>query len=78
MKKIAITLSVATMLAFAACGDNTDKEGKGPGQNPGDEPVMNSGPETEGERAKDAVKDSANAGADSTIQHDADAPSTPH
>ena len=44
MKKIAITLSVATMLAFAACGDNADKEGKGPGQNPGDEPVMNSGP----------------------------------
>jgi hypothetical protein len=39
---------------------------------------MNSGPETEGERAKNAVKDSANAGADSTVSRDADAPSTPH
>lgn len=78
MKKIAITLSVVTMLAFAACSNNTDKESQGPGQNPTDEPVMNSGPETEGERAKEAVKDSANAGADSTIQRDADAPSTPH
>ena len=78
MKKIAITLSVATILTFAACSSNADKEGQGPGQKPTDEPVMNSGPETEGDRAKEAVKDSANAGADSTVSHDADAPSTPH
>jgi len=80
MKKIAIALSVATVLTFAACSDNSnaDKEGQAPGQNPTDEPVMNSGPETEGERAKEAVKDSANAGADSTVSRDADAPSTPH
>jgi hypothetical protein len=75
MKKIAITLTVITMLAFAACGDNTSKE---EGDNQMQDPALNSGPETEAERAKDAVKDSANAGADSTIQRDADAPSTPH
>ena len=74
MKKIAMTLSVVTMLAFAACSDEADNKGEAPV----DEPVMNSGPETEAERAKEAVKDSANAGADSTIQRDADAPSTPH
>jgi hypothetical protein len=78
MKKLAITLSVVVMLAFTACDNNSDKEGQAPGQNPTDEPVMNSGPETEGERAKKAVKDSADVGADSTIQRDADAPSTPH
>ena len=78
MKKTAIILSVATMLTFAACSDNADKEGNAPGQKPTDEPVMNSGPETEGDRAKEAVKDSANAGADSTVSRDADAPSTPH
>ena len=78
MKKIAMALSVVAMLACVACSDNTDKEGQAPGQNPTDEPVMNSGPETEGQRAKEAVKDSANAGQDSTIQRDADAPSTPH
>jgi hypothetical protein len=75
MKRIALTLSVIAMLAFAACSgnssnDKSDTEVK--------DPVMNSGPETEGERAKDAVKDSADAGSDSTIHHDADAPSTPH
>ena len=74
MKKIAMTLSVATMLAFTACSDNSTKEGDSEVK----EPVMNSGPETEADRAKEAVKDSADAGADSTIQHDADAPSTPH
>lgn len=78
MKKIAIALSVASMLTFAACSGNGDKEGQAPGQKPTDEPVMNSGPETEGDRAKEAVKDSAAAGADSTVSRDADAPSTPH
>ena len=78
MKKIAITLSVATMLTFAACSDNADKGGQAPGQKATDEPVMNSGPETEADRAKEALKDSANAGADSTVSRDADAPSTPH
>ena len=74
MKRIAITLSVVTMLAFTACSDSSDKE-EGTEVK---EPVMNSGPETEADRAKDAVKDSANAGADSTIRSDIDAPSTPH
>lgn len=75
MKKIAISLSVATMLAFAACSDNADKA---EGNNQVQDPVMNSGAETEGDRARDAVKDSASAGDDSTIRRDADAPSTPH
>lgn len=75
MKKIAITFSLAIVLAFAACGDNTSNE---EGNNQVQDPVLNSGPEAEAERAKDAVKDSASAGADSTIQRDADAPSTPH
>ena len=74
MKRIAITLSVITMLAFTACSDNSEKEGDSQVK----EPVMNSGPETEAERAKDAVKDSAEAGADSTIHSDPNAPSTPH
>lgn len=74
MKKIAMTLSVITMLAFAACSDNSGKEG----DNEAKDPVMNSGPETEAERAKEAVKDSASAGADSTVNRDVDAPSTPH
>jgi hypothetical protein len=74
MKRIALTLSVAAILSFAACADNSDNKGEAPV----DEPVMNSGPETEAERAKDAVKDSANAGADSTVSRDADAPSAPH
>ena len=74
MKKIA-ALSVAAMLTLAACSDNADK---GEGNNQVKDPVMNSGPETEGDRARDAVKDSASAGQDSTIRHDADAPSTPH
>jgi hypothetical protein len=75
MKKIAISLSVAAMIAFAACADNEDK---GEGNDQVQDPVMNSGPETEGDRARDAVKDSAAAGSDSTIRRDADAPSTPH
>lgn len=75
MKKIAIMLSVITMLAFAACGDNSSNE---EGNNQVQDPALNSGPETEADRAKDAVKDSAEAGADSTVQRDADAPSTPH
>ena len=74
MKKIA-ALSVAAMLALAACSDNADK---GEGNKQVQDPVMNSGPETEGDRARDAVKDSAAANQDSTIRHDADAPSTPH
>ena len=75
MKKIAITLSVATMLTLAACSGHSDK---GEGNNQVHDPVMNSGPETEGDRARDAVKDSAAAGEDSTVRRDADAPSTPH
>ena len=76
MKKIALTLSVAAMLALAAC--DSSNEDKGEGNNQVQDPVMNSGPETEGDRARDAVKDSADAGSDSTVRRDADAPSTPH
>jgi hypothetical protein len=75
MKKIAVSLSVAAMLAFAACASNEDK---GEGNNQVQDPVLNSGPETEGDRARDAVKDSANAGSDSTVRRNDDAPSTPH
>jgi hypothetical protein len=74
MKKLAILLS-ATTLFFAACGDNSSKD---EGGNQVDEPVMNSGPNTEGERAADATSDSSNAGGDSTVHHDKDAMSTPH
>jgi hypothetical protein len=75
MKKIAILLSATTLLFCAACsGDSSKSEG-------GDqvkEPVMNSGPNTEGERATDAVSDSANAGSDSTVRKNKDAMSAPH
>lgn len=74
MKRVTITLAVITMLAFAACSDKPENEGDSQVQ----DPVMNSGPETEAEMAKEAVKDSARAGEDSTIRRDADAPSTPH
>ena len=74
MKKVATVLSVIAIMAFAACADSSDsKESEQI-----DQPVLNSGPETEGDRATDAVKDSAAVGSDSTIHHDADAPSTPH
>lgn len=75
MKKISITLCMLILLTLAACSDNANKE---EGSNQVQDPVMNSGPETEGDRARDAVKDSAAAGSDSTIHRDADAPSTPH
>ena len=74
MKKIAIFLSAATMVFFTACGDNSSKN---EGGDQVDEPVLNSGPNTEGERATDAVSDSANAGGDSVIRNN-DAMSTPH
>ena len=75
MKKIAITLSAMTLMFFVACGDSSSKN---EGGDQVDEPVMNSGPNTEGERAVDAVADSANAGSDSTVRKDKDAMSTPH
>ena len=74
MKKIAISLSAAALLFLSSCGDNSNNEGG----DQVDEPVLNSGPNTEGERATDAVADSANAGSDSTVQKDKDAMSTPH
>lgn len=74
MKRIAIILSVVAMISFAACSDSaTDKS-----DTQAADPVLNSGPETEADRAKEAVKDSANADSDSTVRRDADAPSTPH
>jgi hypothetical protein len=75
MKKIAIAISAAMLIFFAACSDDSSKNDGG---DQIDEPVLNSGPNTEGERAKDAVKDSAHAGSDSTIRRDKDAQSTPH
>ena len=74
MKKYAITLSIIAALSLGACADKSENEGSNEVQ----DPVMNSGPETEADRAKDAVKDSASAGSDSTVHRDADAPSTPH
>lgn len=75
MKKVATVLSVIAIMAFAACADNSDSNKN---SEPVDQPVLNSGPETEADRAKEAVKDSTAAGSDSTIRRDADAPSTPH
>lgn len=74
MKKIAIFLSAATLF-LAACGNDSSKN---EGGDQVDEPVMNSGPNTEGERATDAVSDSSKAGSDSTVHHDKDAMSSPH
>lgn len=75
MKKIAITLTVCAIFFFSACGDTSSKD---EGGNQVDDPVMNSGPNTEGERATKAVSDSLNAGSDSTVHKDKDAMSTPH
>jgi hypothetical protein len=75
MKKIAITLSAMTLMFFVACGDSSTNNDGG---NQVDEPVMNSGPNTEAERATNAVADSANAGSDSTVRKDKDAMSAPH
>lgn len=76
MKRFAITLSTVTILFFTACSDNSSSKDEGGDQV--QEPVLNSGPDVEGERATDAVRDSANAGSDSTIQRNKDAQSTPH
>jgi len=75
MKKIAIVLSTALLLVFTGCsGDSSKKEGDDQVK----DPVMNSGSNTEGERATDAVSDSAKAGSDSTVHRDKDALSSPH
>jgi hypothetical protein len=74
MKKITLILSAAVIVIFAACKGDSKNQG---GDQVSD-PVMNSGANTEGERATDAVRDSANAGSDSTIHKDPDAMSTPH
>ena len=71
MKKIAVILS-AFALFFAACGDNTsENEKKDEGSEQVKEPVLNSGPETEQQRATDAVKDSS-------VRSDSNAQSLPH
>lgn len=75
MKKIAFTLSAAFIIAVSSCGDNSSKS---EGGDQVDEPVMNSGSNTEGERATDAVADSANAVGDSTVERNNDAMSSPH
>lgn len=71
MKKIAVILSACTLF-FAACADNkSDTEKHDEGSEQVQDPVMNSGPETEQERATDAVRDS-------TIRSDSNAQSLPH
>lgn len=76
MKRITIIISAITFFFFVAC---TDSSSKNEGGDQIEEPVLNSGANTEGERATDAVSDSANAGGDSAIIHrDKDALSTPH
>lgn len=74
MKKITLILSASALLFFSACSEGSKNEG-------GDQvkdPVMNSGANTEGERAENAVSDSANAGKDSVVHMDKDAMSAPH
>ena len=75
MKKIAIFLAASMLVVFVSCGDNSTKN---EGGEQVDEPVMNSGPNTEGERATDAVSDSSAAGSDSTVRKEKDAMSSPH
>lgn len=75
MKKITIALTAGAIFFFSACGDTSSKD---EGGDQVDEPVMNSGPNTEGERATNAVSDSLNAGSDSTVHKDKDAMSSPH
>lgn len=75
MKKIAVTLSTAALLFFAACADDNSKNDGGDQL---DDPVMNSGANTEGERATEAVSDSANADRDSSVRRNEDAMSAPH
>ena len=73
MKKIAVIFSTCALL-FAACGDNSNSgtnDKKDEGSDQVQEPVLNSGPETEQERATDAVRDS-------TIRSDSNAQSLPH
>jgi hypothetical protein len=74
MKKIAIILSAATLF-LAACGNDSSKD---EGGDQVKEPVLNSGANTEGERATDAVSDSSNAGGDTAVHRDKDAMSSPH
>lgn len=73
MKKMALALSAVLMIFISSCADDTKDEGG----NQVDEPVMNSGSNTEGERATDAVSDSASTGGDS-VQRNSDAMSAPH
>lgn len=69
MRKIAAILS-AGALFFAACGNEQPSKSEGGEQLK--EPVMNSGPEAEQQRATNAVKDSA------SVHSDTSAMSTPH
>jgi len=75
MKRTALTLSAAALIFLGSCGDNPSKDDGGDQVK---EPVMNSGPNTEGERATEAVSDSSSAGSDSTVRKDKDAMSAPH
>lgn len=71
MKILAITLS-ATVLFLSSCSDNSaDSKNNSKGSEQVQDPVMNSGSETEQERATDAVRDS-------TVHTDSTAQSMPH
>lgn len=67
------------ILFFAACGDNSTRENN---KNAGDEqiqaPVMNSGTETERQRATDAVRDSSMSDSATKITGDSGAHTLPH
>lgn len=61
MKNTALTLSASVLLFLAACSSNNEPS-KNSGNDQVKDPVMNSGPETETERAVDATRrDSASA-----------------
>jgi len=73
MKKILLMMSAATLIFLTACTENESSKTEGGEQL--DAPVMNSGANTEGRRAVEAVSDSAS---DSGVVRDKDAMSTPH
>lgn len=80
MKRIAVTLSVCTLF-IAACGDNSNSSTNGKyedGSNQVQEPVLNSGPETEQERATDAVRDSSIRNDSNSVRSDSSAQLLPH
>lgn len=68
MKKLAILFLAVGMFAGVACSDEPSKDG----EEQVSQPVLNSGAETEADRATEAAKDTATDGnrADSTVRND--------